>query len=58
MVSEIGDYCAEHLAARQGRFAVLPNQDYNHAYHMDASLYAKYLRKMAEQHGIHRIEGK
>ncbi|VEF25081.1 Tryptophan halogenase [Shewanella baltica] len=58
MVSEIGDYCAEHLAARQERFAVLPNQDYNHAYHMDASLYAKYLRKMAEQHGIHRIEGK
>ena len=58
MVSEIGDYCTEHLAARQGRFAVLPNQDYNHAYHMDASLYAKYLRKLAEEHGITRIEGK
>ncbi|GGP45968.1 tryptophan halogenase [Shewanella algicola] len=58
MVSEIGDYCTEHLAARQGRFAVLPNQDYNHAYHMDASLYAKFLRKFAEQHGMKRIEGK
>ena len=58
IVSEIGDYCTEHLAARQGRFAVLPNQDYNHAYHMDASLYAKFLRKFAEQHGMTRIEGK
>ncbi len=58
LVSEIGDYCTEHLAAREGRFAVLPNQDYNHAYHMDATLYAKFLRKIAEQHGIKRIEGK
>ncbi|SHI16285.1 tryptophan halogenase family protein [Ferrimonas marina] len=58
MVSEIGDYCTEHLAAREGRFAVLPNQDYNHAYHMDATLYAKFLRKLAEQHGARRIEGK
>ncbi|GAA0784066.1 MULTISPECIES: tryptophan halogenase family protein [Pseudomonadati] len=58
LVSEIGDYCTEHLAARQGRFAILPNQDYNHAYHMDASLYAKFLRKMAEANGLIRIEGK
>ncbi|NMH65718.1 tryptophan halogenase family protein [Shewanella salipaludis] len=58
MVGDIGDYCSEHLAARQGRFAVLPNQDYNHAYHMDASLYAKYLRQLAEQQGIRRVEGK
>lgn len=58
MVSEIGDYCTEHLAAREGRFAILPKQDYNHAYHFDASLYAKFLRKIAEQHGVKRIEGK
>ncbi|WP_350563072.1 tryptophan 7-halogenase, partial [Psychrobacter sp. CAL346-MNA-CIBAN-0220] len=32
--------------------------DYNHAYHMDASLYAKFLRKFAEHHGMTRIEGK
>ena len=55
---DIGDYCVEHLAARQGRFAVVPNQDLNHAYHMDATLYAKYLRRMAEKHGIRRVEGK
>ena len=58
IATEIGDYCVEHLGARQGRFAVLPNQDLNHAYHMDASLYAKFLRRMSEQHGIKRIEGK
>ncbi|WP_127026347.1 tryptophan halogenase family protein [Rheinheimera mangrovi] len=58
IATEIGDYCVEHLGARQGRFAVLPNQDLNHAYHMDASLYAKFLRRMSEQHGINRIEGK
>ncbi|MEZ9198443.1 tryptophan halogenase family protein [Shewanella sp. 10N.286.54.B9] len=56
--SEIGDYCAEHLGSRTGKFAVLPNQDLNHAYHLDAGLYAKFLRKIAEQHGINRIEGK
>lgn len=55
---EIGDYCKEHLAAREGRFAVLPNQDRNHAYHLDAALYAKYLRKFAEQLGVNRTEGK
>jgi tryptophan halogenase len=57
LVSEIGDYCVEHLAARAGRFAVLPNQDLNHAYHFDATLYAKFLRKLAEQHGVRRVEG-
>ena len=30
----------------------------NYAFHMDAGLYAKYLRKIAEQHGCQRIEGK
>ena len=55
---DIGDYCKEHLAAREGRFAVLPNQDRNHAYHLDATLYAKFLRKFAEKHGVTRTEGK
>jgi len=58
IAEDIGAYCTEHLAAREGRFAVLPNQDLNHAYHLDASLYAKYLRQLAEQHGLTRIEGK
>lgn len=58
MVSEIGDYCPEHLASREGRFAVLANQDLNHAYHLDAGLYAKFLQKIAFKHGCERIEGK
>ncbi len=58
LASEIGDYCPEHLAAREGRFAVMANQDLNHAYHLDAGLYAKYLRNIAETHGAKRVEGK
>ena len=58
IVSDIGDYVAEHLGAREGKFAVLANQDLNHAYHLDAGLYAKFLRKIAEKHGAKRIEGK
>jgi tryptophan halogenase len=55
---EIGDYCQEHLAAREHRFAALPNRDRNHAYHLDATLYARYLRGFAEKHGAVRTEGK
>ncbi|MCW8196343.1 tryptophan 7-halogenase [Proteobacteria bacterium 005FR1] len=53
-----GDYCSEHLAARRNRFAVLPNSGLNYAYHMDATLYARFLRKFAERYGVRRIEGK
>ena len=55
---EFGEYCKEWLAAKHNRFAVLPNQGLNYAYHIDASLYAKFLRKIAEEHGAVRQEGK
>jgi len=58
MVSEIGDYCPEHVASRRGKFAVVPNQDRNYAFHLDAGLYAKFLRGIAETHGVKRVEGK
>lgn len=55
---EFGEYCKEWVAARQNRFAVLPNHQLNYAYHIDASQYAVYLRGMAEAHGTVRKEGK
>lgn len=56
--SDFGDYCNELQAAKNNKFAVLPNNGLNYAFHMDAGLYAKYLRKIAEQHGCQRVEGK
>ncbi|TNE66581.1 MAG: tryptophan 7-halogenase [Alphaproteobacteria bacterium] len=58
VASDYGDYCLELKAALEDRFAHLPEQGLNYAYHLDASLYAKFLRGMAEEHGAKRIEGK
>lgn len=58
VASAFGDYCLELVAAQKNRFAHLPEQGLNYAYHLDASLYAKFLRNMAEEHGARRIEGK
>ncbi|AGH45499.1 tryptophan halogenase [Paraglaciecola psychrophila 170] len=58
IASDIGDYVPEHLGAREGKFAVLAGQDLNHAYHLDAGLYAKFLRKIAEKNHAKRVEGK
>ena len=55
---EFGEYCKEWLAAKQSRFAVLPSQGLNYAYHFDASRYAAFLRAMAEEHGALRQEGR
>ena len=52
------DYCIELKAALENRFAHLPKNGINYAYHMDASLYAKFLRKFSEGYGTQRIEGK
>ena len=56
--AQLGDYCLEWLAARAGRFATSPQSEINFAYQIDASLYARFLRKFAEARGVKRVEGK
>jgi len=56
--ADFGEYCTELMAAKANKFAVFKPDGLNYAYHMDASLYAKFMRKIAEQHGCKRIEGK
>jgi tryptophan halogenase len=58
LAGDYGDYCLELKAAQEQRFAHLPNNGMNYAYHIDASLYAKYLRKFSEPFGVQRIQGK
>ncbi|MEH6551511.1 MAG: tryptophan halogenase family protein [Pseudomonadales bacterium] len=55
---DYGEYCSEWVAAKENKFAVMPNQGLNYAYHIDAGLYAKFLRGIAEENGAKRIEGK
>lgn len=52
------DYCLELVAGMDGKFAHLPDERMNYAYHVDATLYGRYLRKLAEAAGCKRIEGK
>ena len=58
ITAELGEYCLEWQAAKAGRFATSPQSDINFAYHIDAALYAKYLRKLSEKRGVKRLEGK
>jgi len=53
-----GDDCLELVAAMRSRFAHLPNQQLNYAYHLDSGLYARFLRQLAETHGTQRVEGR
>jgi tryptophan halogenase len=52
------DYCLEVIAALQGKFAHLPDDAMNYAYQLDSTLYAKFLRTMAETDGTKRVEGR
>jgi len=58
LAHDYGDYCLELLAAKEKRFAHLPNGDLNYAYHLDATRYARYLRRFSEHFGVERIEAK
>ena len=62
----IGDYSPQTVMGPRGKFAPgdrsaspqSPLADIAYAYHFDAGLYARYLRELAEQRGVRRIEGK
>ncbi|MEJ0087003.1 MAG: tryptophan halogenase family protein [Pseudomonadota bacterium] len=58
LASDYGDYCLELRASLESKFAHLPRNGMNYAFHLDAGLYAKFLRKFAEGFGVKRIEGK
>lgn len=61
----IGDYLLCSLAAPRGKFMVSasdvpptsPLANIPYAYHFDAGLYARFLRKYSEQRGVRRTEG-
>ena len=58
LAGDYGDYCLELKAAQMNRFAHLPRSGMNYAFHLDASLYAQFLRRFSEGFGVQRIEGK
>ena len=55
---DFGEYCPELVAAKDNKFAIMSNLALNYAYHIDAGRYAGFLRRMAEAHGVKRVEGK
>lgn len=58
VAADFGDYCIELQAAKANKFAVSQQVNLNYAYHLDAGLYAKFLRKFSEARGVKRKEGK
>jgi tryptophan halogenase len=63
--SDLEKYSINTMAARQAKYMQAPRDmdgsplsEIVQAYHFDASLYARYLRKLAERGGVKRTEGK
>ncbi|MGM8225015.1 tryptophan halogenase family protein [Cellvibrio sp. ARAG 10.3] len=54
----LGDYSVEYQAALQNKFSHTSGSSLTYAYHIDAGLYGKFLRGIAEKAGARRIEGK
>ena len=51
------DYSLELKAAHADKFQIHKNLPLSYAYHFDAAVYGKYLRKLSEETGVKRIEG-
>jgi tryptophan halogenase len=58
LAGDYGDYCLELAASRENRFGHLPNGGINYAYHLDATRYARFLRRFSEHFGVQRVEAK
>lgn len=54
----LDQYLTSYHCAQEDRFALKSQGGLSYAYHLDASSYAKILRKHAESRGITRIEGR
>lgn len=57
MGGSLDDYSLETKAAQGGKFQLHKNLPINYAYHLDAVIYGKYLRKLSEEAGVKRHEG-
>jgi len=55
---DLGDFSLHQQVAKANKFALSSKGGLEYAYHFDASLYGKFLRKFSEGHGVRRIEGK
>jgi tryptophan halogenase len=65
LAHDFAEYSINSVAALQGRFmrplqdmAHSPLGEIGHAFHFDANLYGRYLRRRAEQQGVVRTEGR
>jgi tryptophan halogenase len=63
IAEDFGHYYFNEVAARMGRMAIPegprnPHLGLVHAYHFDASRFAVLLRRLSEERGVTRIEGK
>lgn len=54
---DYGEYCLELEAAKVNKFSHTKQSPLRYAYHLDAGLYAQYLRKFSEDLGVKRVEG-
>jgi tryptophan halogenase len=53
----IGVYCREYLAAQENKAFAGDNSGVQYAYHLDAGLYADYLKKRSLADGVEHVEG-
>jgi len=57
LAADYGAYCTELRAALENKFGILSEHKLNYAYHLDATAYGQYLRRLAEARGVRRVEG-